>query len=184
MVDYLYTLDYEVHDSLLESDHDVCEGTSTADDCERAVTSAKTYSSLNSDNEAQMESSGDHVEPDPNVTFDPISFHILIYSLADRLLIEGLKVLSKDKVERALVQRLDASTFQKAVVEIYNSTPASDRGLRDLVVKITLKHLTKLREIEEGAPLVFPNSLVISVPQFSSDLLIAMMDQTTSGRNQ
>lgn len=68
-----------------------------------------------------------------------------MYSLAARMLITDLKALSKDKVERGLVRRLDANTFQSAIVEIYNSTPASDGGLRDLAEEITLNHLTELR---------------------------------------
>ncbi|KAJ5535100.1 hypothetical protein N7527_001354 [Penicillium freii] len=34
-----------------------------------------------------------------------LSFHILMYSLADRMFIHGLKALSKEKVEKELAQR-------------------------------------------------------------------------------
>lgn len=73
---------------------------------------------------------------------DLLSFHILMYSLTDRLFIQGLKALSKKKVERELVERLDANSFPRAIIEIYNSTSQDDRGLRDLAVKITMDHLT------------------------------------------
>jgi hypothetical protein len=71
--------------------------------------------------------------PIPN----PLSFQILMYSLADRLFIQCLEALSKQNVERELVERLDANSFPQAIIEIYKSTPQNDRGLRDLAVKIT-----------------------------------------------
>ena len=67
-----------------------------------------------------------------------LSFYILIYSLADRMFIHGLKALSKENVAKELAQQLEARTFPHAIHEIYSSTPASDRGLRDLVVGITM----------------------------------------------
>ncbi|CAG7938853.1 unnamed protein product [Penicillium salamii] len=69
-------------------------------------------------------------------------------------------------------------------MEIYNSTPASDRGLRDLAVKITLDHLTQLRTGDETTHMAFPNSLVELVPQFSSDLFVSVMDKTVFDWNQ
>ena len=83
--------------------------------------------------------------------YDTLSFHILMYSLADRLFIEGLKALSKENVEHELVQRLDASSFSKAISEIYRSTPIHDRGLRDLAIKTAMNHLTTLRNSDETA---------------------------------
>lgn len=100
------------------------------------------------------------------------------------MFIEGLKAPSKEKLERGLVQRLDANTFPSAIMEIYNSIPASDRGLRDLAVKITLDHLTELRTSDEETHLVFPNSLVELVLQFSLDLLVSVMDKTVFDWNQ
>lgn len=81
---------------------------------------------------------------------DLLSFHILMYSLTDRLFIQGLKALSKQNVERELVERLDANSFLRAIIEIYNSTPQNNRGLRDLAVKITMDHLTTLRNAGES----------------------------------
>lgn len=59
-----------------------------------------------------------------------------MYSLADRMFIKGLKILSKQNVERELVRQLDADSFPQAILEIYNSTPPDDRGLRDLAIPI------------------------------------------------
>lgn len=110
--------------------------------------------------------------------YDTLCFHILMYSLADRLFIEGLKALSKENVEHELVQRLDASSFTEAISEIYRSTPIHDRGLRDLAIKTTMNHLTTLRNSDETAAACLQNSFLESLPQFSYDLLVAMMDRS------
>ncbi|CAG8137436.1 unnamed protein product [Penicillium salamii] len=171
MIDYLYSLDYQIKDCLADSDQDSPEKASIFRDFEGAttVTNSKTRIS--------------HSIPS-YFSFDPLLFHILMYSLADRMFIEGLKALSKVKVERGLVQRLDANKFQSVIIEIDNSTPASDGGLRDLAVKITLDHLTQLRPGDETTHMAFPNSLVELVPQFSSDLFVSVMDKTVFGWNQ
>lgn len=100
-----------------------------------------------------------------------------MYSLADRMFIEGLKALSNQKAERELIDSLDANSFPGAIFEIYNSTPADDRGLRDMAVRVTMDHLTKLRRGNEEVPVTFENSLLKSVPQFCFDLLVAIMDK-------
>jgi hypothetical protein len=106
-----------------------------------------------------------------------------MYSLADRLLIQGLKALSKQNVEQELVERLDANSFPLAVIEIYNSTPQKDRGLRDLAVRITMDHLTTLRNAGESGSAAFKNDLLQSVPQFSYDLLVSIMNKSVSAWN-
>ncbi|KAB8069152.1 hypothetical protein BDV29DRAFT_195116 [Aspergillus leporis] len=98
-----------------------------------------------------------------------------MYSLADRMIIKGLKYLSRRKVEPEMTQRLERDSFPQAVFEIYNSTPLSDRGLRDLTVKITMDHLPTLRKEQDGVPAVFEDGLLESVPQFAYDLLLAMI---------
>lgn len=120
----------------------------------------------------------------PTPAFDPLLFHILMYSLADRMLIKGLKVLSQQNVERELVQRLDANSFPQAIREIYLSTPENDRGLRDSAIKITMDHLTSLRSQEEVNPTALENELLKSTPQFSYDLLVAIMNKSVSTWNR
>lgn len=106
-----------------------------------------------------------------------------MYSLADRMFIRGLKILSQQNVERELGQQLDAVSFPQAVLEIYNSTPPEDRGLRDLAIQYTMDNLTSLRS-EEDAPAAFEDSLLKSAPQFSYDLLVAVMNKSVQDWNQ
>ncbi|KAJ5842562.1 uncharacterized protein N7525_000303 [Penicillium rubens] len=159
MIDYLYSLDYRVKGCLSGSSHDILEETSTVNDSgSPTVFTAKPIPYI-AESGADEDSLGRPVEPieDLIAEIDPLSFHILIYSLADRMFIVGLEAISKAKVERELLRRLDANTFQSAIVEIYNSTPASDRGLRDLAVEITLYHLRELRTSKERADFAFPS---------------------------
>ncbi|CEJ62639.1 hypothetical protein PMG11_11134 [Penicillium brasilianum] len=135
MIEYLYTLDYQV-DTLSESAHFTLKdvptdltksGTAKTDSAYQAMVIRGDQDSLNT-----SKSTSDFA----SYGCDPLSFHILMYALADRMFIEGLKGLSKRKVEQELLQRLDASSFPSGIVEIYNSTPSQDRGLRDLAVRV------------------------------------------------
>lgn len=174
MIDYLYTLDYQV------KPHPPETGISRQSDGERSQYSPKKPNGT---------------DEDAATACNILSAHILMYSLADRMFIHGLKALSKDKVKKELARRLDSITFPHAIFEIYSTTPASDRGLRDLVVKMTMDNLVSLRSGaktmdpaeektgEESEPVPLPDSLVKSVPQFSSDLAVAMMDRTVTDWN-
>lgn len=118
----------------------------------------------------------------PAIISDTLSFHILMYSLADRMFIEGLKSLSKAKANQELTRQINLETFTHAITEIYNSTPGSDRGLQDMAIKLTMDNLMLLgrmrRWSEQGSlPLKLPDGLMKTIPQFSYDLAVAMMDQ-------
>ncbi|KAJ5821251.1 uncharacterized protein N7525_010535 [Penicillium rubens] len=164
MIEYLYTLDYhlKVHPPETElSGHP---------DGENA--------------EDSLEELGD-TDEEAATACNTLSLHILMYSFADRLLIHGLKALSKDKVEKELaLVRLDSSTFPHIISGIYSSTPESDRGLRDLALQMTMDNLVALRSAagtgEESGPMAFPDSLAKSTPQFSSDLVVEMMNRTVA----
>ena len=164
MIEYLYTLDYhsKVHSPETEL--------SAHPDGENA--------------EDSLEEPGDTDEEAATVC-NKLSLHILMYSLADRLLIHGLKSLSKDKVEKELARvRLDSSTFPHIIYGIYSSTPESGRGLRDLALQMTMDNLVAMRTAagtgEESGPMAFPDSLAKSTPQFSSDLVVEMMNRTVA----
>ncbi|CAG8893511.1 unnamed protein product [Penicillium egyptiacum] len=176
VIDYLYTLDYHMEVHTPETD------LSQEPDGEEAQDSPNKPDSINEDKATAC---------------NTLSLYISMYSLADRLLIHGLKALSKEKFEKELARRwLDPSTFSHAVSEIYNSTPESDRGLRDLIVNVTMDNLVILRtgaktmdstvagNGEESGPVAFPDSLARSVPQFSSDLAVEMMNRTVADWNR
>ncbi|KAJ5385445.1 hypothetical protein N7517_003356 [Penicillium concentricum] len=158
MIEYFYHLDYEVQPHSPETDIFIGLDKPTSD------TDTDTT-------EAPSESA-----EDPVTTVDPLSVPILMYSLADRVFTEGLKVLSKEKLGQELGRRLNSKIFPHAIAQIYNSTPANDRGLRDMAIKLTMDNIKELRAAQV-APSTFPDSLVRSTPQFASDLAVAMMEK-------
>lgn len=117
-------------------------------------------------------------------TYDPLSFHVLMYSLADRLLIDGLKAASKIYFYDRLMERLDSQSFPLAVLEVYRSTPQHDRGLRDLIIKVTMRHLMILRDPQEPDTGALQNDLLQQVPDFAYDLSVAMMDKCVTNWKQ
>ncbi|KAE8379706.1 hypothetical protein BDV26DRAFT_156017 [Aspergillus bertholletiae] len=183
MIQYLYTLDYQNDCHVPTNDsHRSDEPTiSEPYDGQPPLPDPSAHSPPEIEgvlpDSAQAEGS---CEPSSVPTFNPLSFHILMYSLADRMLIHGLKALSQQNVEQELVQHLDADMFPQAILEIYNSTPKSDRGLRDVAVKVTMGHLTMLRKEDETGNLIFKKSLLESVPQFTYDLLLKIMNKSTA----
>ena len=80
----------------------------------------------------------------------PLLFNAKVYGIADKYNVPGLKVVAKRKFAHKISCRpakpgygynvkVDYTTteidnFSKAVIEVYDSTPSSDRGLRDILV--------------------------------------------------
>ncbi|OJJ83803.1 BTB/POZ domain-containing protein [Aspergillus glaucus CBS 516.65] len=174
MIEYFYTLDYQVRSFLAAPDRSVLNRNVPENEERTSSQYKREEPSDNADKFLGLSKLLGEQAP----TFDPLCFHVLMYSLADRMFIRGLKVLSQENVKQELVQQLDAVSFPQAIFEIYNSTPPDDRGLRDLAIQYTMNNLTSLRSEEEGAPAAFGDNLLKSVPQFSYDLLVAVMNKS------
>lgn len=65
-------------------------------------------------------------------------------------------------------------SFASAVTEVYNSTGENDRGLRDLVVRLTKDNLTLLRTIEN--PILDSTLLKIS-PAFMLEICLSVLEK-------
>jgi hypothetical protein len=65
------------------------------------------------------------------------------------MFINDLKTLACCKSQKEIFQPFDWRTFRTAIMEIYNSTSATDRSLCDLAVRFTVKNIKVLRS--EGA---------------------------------
>jgi hypothetical protein len=63
-----------------------------------------------------------------------------VYALADMYDIQDLKTLSISKFEQAAQRDWKSSSFPQVIDYVYKSTPTSDRGLRDIIVKTIVKH--------------------------------------------
>ena len=129
MIRYLYCLDYDL---------EKCEPgpeTGTSGNS-KEKTNGENASEGPSEEISNADSLGEIAQ-----CFDPLSFHIQMYSLADRMCIEGLKHLSKDKTKKEMTKCGNHTTFEQAIWEIYKSTPTHDQPLRDMAVKVTMDNL-------------------------------------------
>lgn len=174
MVNYFYTLDYEAEQS--ERRYRMTGTNVTANTiCYKESLAGEEQRTTETTSERSPE------------MWRPLSFHVLMYSLADRMFIEGLKTLARSKVQKTLFsifQPLNAHSVQTAIMEIYSSTPITDRGLRDLAVSFAMKNMKELRKGGEQKPgaenagrRALPNTLLESIPQFAYDLLVATLDK-------
>lgn len=76
-----------------------------------------------------------YLKDHPSLPEITLQLHAQMYAMADRFGIEDLKLLIQEQFE--VLQRTDheKDDFAAVIREVYISTPDSDRGLRDLVVK-------------------------------------------------
>ncbi|CAG8939374.1 unnamed protein product [Penicillium salamii] len=185
MIEYLYTSDYRTGTFPLTPNGHTSSNTpftdaSEADDifANEHARSQQLQGEEAKDSASQL---GDAKEY-PQAAVDPLSFHILMYSLADRMFIEGLKDKSSQKAEqeldRQLVGKPDLNPLLRAIMEIYNSTPAHARGLRDIAVRVTMDHMAMLDGYSRVKEFL-KNGLLDPVPQFGFDLLVAIVDKNS-----
>lgn len=89
-----------------------------------------------------------------------------VYALAEKYDIEGLKVLARTKFDAAMVAEFDPvpltsppdMTHLIAILSlVYNSTPGSDRVLRDRVIGHMWKHWKRLTPEPEFHALIAAN---------------------------
>ncbi|GAB7359802.1 hypothetical protein MBLNU230_g6971t1 [Neophaeotheca triangularis] len=66
--------------------------------------------------------------------------HTKVYALAEKYDIPSLKPLAKRKFEMAMACYYDSPEFADAIEEVYDSTPDSDRGLRNIVLQAFKMH--------------------------------------------
>ncbi|ODM14641.1 hypothetical protein SI65_09986 [Aspergillus cristatus] len=78
----------------------------------------------------------DREETDDNPRY-LATFHAQMYSVGDYFQIPGLKKASMRYFYYAFGKVESQVGFMEAVTEVYSSTPASDRGLRDIVVELS-----------------------------------------------
>ncbi|KAK2803075.1 hypothetical protein FQN50_007156 [Emmonsiellopsis sp. PD_5] len=107
---------------------------------------------------------------------DTISFHILMYGLADRLMIASLKQYTKHQLRTELHRSTGLDEFRRAVTEVYETTPEHEVGLKHLVVSVAVNKLPAYRHPAPGEEMVLADDWLKTVPGFMADLLSALMD--------
>ena len=179
MLEFLYTLEYTVDVEACIAEEGAAEEEVTAKAAVEEATIREATVETNLTIRPSDSSLGESSKSLTHTveTYDPLSFHVLMYALADRLLINGLKAASKNYFRDGLMERLDSQSFPPAVLEVYRSTPEHDRGLRDLVIEVTMDHLMTLRDPQGPGSGVLQNDLLQQIPEFAYDLSVAMMDK-------
>ncbi|KMU74568.1 hypothetical protein CISG_04275 [Coccidioides immitis RMSCC 3703] len=61
----------------------------------------------------------------------PVFFNTQVYALAEEYEVQKLKQLAKEKFATSVRACWDMDDFPPVIVEVYNTTPSADRGLRD-----------------------------------------------------
>lgn len=82
------------------------------------------------------------------------------YAVAEKYMVDGLKALAMEKFEKATASDLNKDDFLDAAREAYTSTIDSDRGLRDIVVKVFHAYKLSLLDKEEAVLLLIEVSLL------------------------
>lgn len=98
------------------------------------------------------------------------AFHAQMYGVGDYFQIPGLKTAAQRYFTSAFSFLLNRDAFCTAVSEVYNSTPESDRGLRDIVVQTTISNN------KEGWGPRLNRDMLKQVPEFSYDFGVAVLE--------
>jgi hypothetical protein len=79
---------------------------------------------------------------------------VLVYAIADKYDIQPLKELAKNRFETSAEKNWAHKDFSDTVKEIFESTPKSDRGLRDIAIRIIASHADMLIQKDEFRQLI------------------------------
>ncbi|EFW23331.1 hypothetical protein D8B26_006825 [Coccidioides posadasii str. Silveira] len=112
-------------------------------------------------------------EPASEKTPDVAAEAALMYVQGDYFQIDGLKVIAKRYFQASFLEWHKMYSFTTAVEEVYRSTGKHDPGLKDLVVELMMAKLWILWKEHKQAV----NKLLETIPAFSHDLCVAMMDR-------
>lgn len=168
MLEYLYTYDYDdgssynlVEESQNSEEQEV--------DKEDKIGSLRTSQSLTDPEGAEAETVQDALvsmeaddplsvsgasEGNPAIEEPGLLNNVLVYAIAEKYHIPELKELAKTKFLSQANRLMSADslmlsdTFPEVITTVYKSTPESDRGLRNIVSRICVKHVRTLIEKE------------------------------------
>jgi len=94
-------------------------------------------------------------EQEPDYAHASLMDHAKVYAIAEQYGILGLKGLAKKKFAAQVEHHHGSSEFAECLQEIYQTTPHTDRGLRDIILSAFRKHpeLIRRQDIENSVRL-------------------------------
>ena len=96
----------------------------------------------------------------------PMLFNVKVYQVGDVYGVQKLKYHAKKKFEDIIKSCWQANDFHTTVTEVYSSTPAKDRGLRDPLVTTSLEHIETLKRNDDFV------QVLQDTPGFAGDLIL------------
>ena len=84
----------------------------------------------------------------------------LVYSIADKYDIKGLKTLAQAKFENLAFAAWECKDFPAIVAEVFDTTPDSDLGLRDIVSQICAVHIDEFLANDTWSDLLSNNGAI------------------------
>ena len=100
-------------------------------------------------------------------------FHAQMYSVGDYFQIPRLKATAQRYFRAAFESVRSRYAFYVTVEGVYSSTPASDRELREMVIKLVIDYPQRVRGGDE--PMLY-DGLLRDVPEFAIDICLAFAD--------
>ena len=91
---------------------------------------------------------------------DILMAHTLVYSIADKYDIKGLKVLAKAKFEYLARVAWSCGDYLAVVAQVFDTTPDTDMGLRDIVGLECAEHIDELLASEAWGELLSNNGTI------------------------
>ncbi|KKA19475.1 BTB/POZ domain protein [Rasamsonia emersonii CBS 393.64] len=99
-------------------------------------------------------------------------FDAKVYAIGEKYGIPSLKIDARRMFAAQLKYGWEGVDFPSSIAEVYASTPATDRGLRDIVTEVSCEHLKDLLEKEAFLQvLVDANGFVFDLLRYLNDKL-------------
>ncbi|PVH98932.1 hypothetical protein DM02DRAFT_530236, partial [Periconia macrospinosa] len=109
----------------------------------------------------------------------PLQLHVRMFALADQYDIPDLATVAAEKYSSECSASWVPADFLASIPDIYESTPACSRKLRDLACLSIRRHLPRLLEDESIAGLY--RDTLVNNPDFARDLLASYVDNPLCG---
>lgn len=103
---------------------------------------------------AESHHPGHNLQDNSSVADSVLVLHARVYALGEKYMVEGLKALAIENFSNSARNLWNTDGFFEAAREVYTSTIDSDRGLRDIVVKVFHDHQERLIHKDDAAYLL------------------------------
>lgn len=95
----------------------------------------------------------------------PMRLHVSVYQIGDKYDVPRLKEYAREKFASAIRTCWKMDDFPVTISEAYSTTPAADRGFRNLIVGTCLQYFDKLLENDDF------RAVLRETPGFAADLV-------------